>query len=470
MRFGESFPQGADPKNRMDILKIQSGGVEVPVYINFGLEIRDKLKDQVKTEGWPELPAAENIKNAEDIFEIAKNAVDKTWGASVQELIQEKADNWRQSLNAEDPEMAVAEKILGNPAELAQSLQLNQLSSLEILRNANPEAWRMLNIASAEKQMASITILEHWLGDKNNDQGLEEITNKIGLSKEELKLFVDLAGVLGKYVDQAFIKQMELADMPGGSDKTKLGNKQGAESIYDLYKESSGQEIEIKTYKEMFPFEWKKIHDRLHDLAQRTKIETQNNILPASYTHFGDYLEQMSNVYGSDEIKPKNLSKQWEELFRTAASLKEKDCPIMLIPQGAASVTGEAGKVDIEMRLGLKTTETRSQEKEFEMFRKIAQELADKDQASLAEKLEIPRVTFNYQPWAFGPNLNSVTVGESEKSQILVHVNADKEIVKQKELPVLQKLFPQEDINLDNYLSAVVNENTLHEMSHNVLG
>ena len=179
MRFGESFPQGADPKNRMDILKIQSGGVEVPVYINFGLEIRDKLKDQVKTEGWPELPAAENIKNAEDIFEIAKNAVDKTWGASVQELIQEKADNWRQSLNAEDPEMAVAEKILGNPAELAQSLQLNQLSSLEILRNANPEAWRMLNIASAEKQMASITILEHWLGDKNNDQGLEEITNKI---------------------------------------------------------------------------------------------------------------------------------------------------------------------------------------------------------------------------------------------------------------------------------------------------
>jgi len=55
MRFGESFPQGADPKNRMDVLKINKEREDIPDYIKFGLEIRDALKVKVEKDGWPDL-------------------------------------------------------------------------------------------------------------------------------------------------------------------------------------------------------------------------------------------------------------------------------------------------------------------------------------------------------------------------------------------------------------------------------
>lgn len=382
--------------------------------------------------------------------------------------MQNKANEWLKEIDQNDPEMLVAANLLKDPEKLALNLKLNQLGSLEVLRQANPEAWRSLNIASAERQMASIAVLEHWLSDKNNEKNLEAITDQIGLNKNELKLFVDLAGILGKYVDQAFIKQMELADLPGGSEETKLIDEPGAESVYDLYKPGS-QEVEIKTYKEMFPFEWKKISSRLHSLAERTKKEATENILPSGYQEFGDFLEKMSEIYGSDNIKPDELDKEWKDLYKLEADLNKTACPIMLLPQGSASVTGDAGKVDIEMRLGLRTAETRNQEKEFEVFRDIAQGFIDEYQDSLKEKSSVPEVTFNYQPWAFGPNLNSVTVGSSDESQILVHANADREIIKQREVPILKRIFSGVEIDLDEYLRAVVKENTLHEIGHSVL-
>ena len=469
MRFGESFPQGADPKNRMDIFKISNEQEEIPSYISFGLEIRNELKAQVKKEGWPVLPEAKAIKGVEDIFESAKNEVNKTWEISAQALIQDKVNEWLKEINTEDSELSSAIDILKNPEELATSLKLNQLSSLESLRRACPEAWRSLNMASAERQMASITILEHWLRDDDNSQNLEEISSKIGLKTEELKLFVDLAGILGKYIDQAFIKQMELADMPGGSEKTKLGNRQGSEMVYDLYKEPGSSEIDVKTYKEIFPFEWTKIQKRLQNLAERTKVEVEENILPAEYQGFGEYLDKMATIYGSDNIDVKKLDREWKDFYKEGAELNKTDCPIMLIPQGSTSITGEASKIDIEMRLGIKTQETKRQAQEFGVFSDIAQEMINEHKNSLENEGKVPEITCNYQPWAFGPNLNSVTVGESDESQILVHVGADKEIIKQREMPVLLETLANEKINLDEYLKAVINENTLHELSHSVL-
>jgi len=468
MRFGESFPQGADPKNRMDTLN-ENKSEELPSYIKFGLEIRNKLREQIKKEGWPAMPEAEEIKGVEDIFEIAKNKVNDNWQSSAQGLIQNKADEWVKGIDKDDQDLVGTLNILKNPEELATSLRLNQLGALENLRSSNPDAWRSLNIASAERQMASISVLEHWLRDENAQANLEKITAKIGLNKEELKLFVDLAGILGKYVDQAFIKQMELADMPGGSEKTKLGNKQGAENIYDLYKEPGSQEINLKTYKEMFPFEWAKIEKRLQNLAARTKTEVEEALLPEEYKGFGEYLDKMAVIYGSDNINVKKLDKEWKNFYKEGAELNKSNCPIMLLPHGATSVTGEANKIDVEMRLGLKTKETRQQESELEVFRKIAQEFISENKKNLKNEAKIPEVVCNYQPWAFGSNLSCVTVGDSDESQIMVHVGADKEIIKQRELPVLQKILPNENINFEAYLKAVVNENTLHEIGHTVL-
>jgi hypothetical protein len=468
MRFGESFPQGADSTNRMDVIKIKEGRQDVPDYIKFGLEIRSALQTKVEAEGWPDLPDPEQINLTEDIFEAAKNQVNLTWDESVKVLIEEKAEEWGRGLDANDSETKEAKELLNNPAEMSKSFSLRQFGVLESLRTVNPEAWRALVVASSERQLASIAVMEHWL-KYGNPESLQAITEKIGLSQEELKLFVETAAILGKYVDHAYVKQIELADKPGGSEATKLGEEDGAQYLYDFYKAPGSEDIDIKTYSQVFPYEWEKIQSRLGSLANRSFSASQAGQLPASYQKFGTYLEKTSQVYGSKSTEPEVLDKEWDDLYKMAKELDDSDCPITLIPQGCTAVAGEAGKIDAEIRLGLKTKESKEQENSFNEFTKTAQEILDNNRSSLAKDYQIPSVSLNYQPWAFGPNLYWMTRGESNESQILSHTNAVTEVAIVKEIPLLRKAFASEPIDEDSYSRAAVAETVLHETGHNVL-
>jgi hypothetical protein len=467
MRFGESFPQGADPKNRMDVLKMNKEQENIPDYVKFGLEIRNNLKSKVEKDGWPDLPDQEAINLAEDIFEVAQQEVNKTWESSVQTLINNKAESWKQSLSTTDSENKAALDLLDNPEEFNKSFSLRQFGVLEILRTANPEAWRTLVVASSERQLASIAVMEHWLKN-SNPENLQAICYKINLNPTELKLFVDTAAILGKYVDHAYVKQIELADLPGGSAPTKLKDEEGAAYLYDLYKDPRSEDIDIKTYSDIFPYEWEKIQSRLEALSIRTKLAVAKEELPDSYNLFADYLEKVGQVYGSKSIQPEVLDKEWENLYKMGKELNDSGCPIMIIPQGCSSVSGEAGKVDAEIRLGLKTKETREQEQEFSKFTGIAQEMINKNRDCLAKDYKVPDVKLNYQPWSFGPNLYWVTRGESGEDQILSHTNAVRKVAVTNELPLLKKVF-KEDVDENKYSQAAVTETVLHEISHNVL-
>jgi len=468
MRFGESFPQGADPRNRLDILHNSESGEALPSYVQFGLEIRRRLQTKVEKEGWPDMPDQREINQTEDIFESAKNQVDVTWEAAVSELIVSQAESWKESLQGSSPEQQAALELLNNPEELKDSFSLRQFGVLETLRSVNPEAWRSLVLASSERQLASVAVLDHWLKTGTPEQ-LEGICKKIGLSLPELRLFVDLAAILGKYIDQAYVKQIELADSPGGSAETKLKDDEGAQYLYDLYKAPGSEEIDAKTYAEIFPFEWGKIKSRLQALAEKTKLANESAQLPPVYRRFADYLEEMAAVYGSTSISPEVLDKKWDELYAAANKLNEQGCPIMLIPQGCSSVAGEAEKVDVEMRLGIKTEKSREQAEKFQPFIQIAQDLIDRQQANLAEEYKVPEVVLNYQPWAFGPNLHWLTRGESEDSFILSHTNAVAEVAVVREKPLLEKTFPQENINEVDYSRAATTETGLHEIGHSIL-
>jgi hypothetical protein len=140
----------------------------------------------------------------------------------------------------------------------------------------------------------------------------------------------------------------------------------------------------------------------------------------------------------------------------------------MLIPQGCSAVSGEAGKVDAEIRLGLKTKETKEQESNFNNFTATAQEIINRHQDSLAKEYKIPSVSLSYQPWAFGPNLYWLTRGESDESQILSHTNAVTETALAKEIPLLKKIFKTAKIDDQEYAKASVTETVLHEIGHNV--
>ena len=467
MRFGESFPQGADPKNRMDVLKINKEREDIPDYIKFGLEIRDALKVKVEKDGWPDLTDQERINVTEDIFELAKNEVNKTWEESVKALIESKAEEWKKDLKIDDPEIKAALDLLNNPEEFSKNFSLRQFGVLETLRTVNPEAWRTLVVASSERQLASIATMEHWLknGDKEN---LQAICDKIGLKSDELRLFVDTAAILGKYVDHAYVKQIELADSPGGSEETKLGEEDGAQYLYDLYKDPKSEDIDIKTYSDVFPYEWEKIQSRLELLSVRIKLASDQGKLPDGYNLFADYLEKVGQVYGSKSIKPEVLDKDWDDLYKMGKEVNNTNCPIMFIPQGCSSVSGEAGKVDVEIRLGLKTKETKEQEKGFSKFTNIAQEIIDNNHDSLEKDYKVPDVNLNYQPWAFGPNLYWVTRGESGEDQIVSHTNAVSEVAIANEMPLLKRMF-DENVDGGKYSKAAVTETVLHEIGHNVL-
>jgi len=467
MRFGESFPQGADPKNRMAVLRMSHESEGIPSYIKFGLKIRDQLKAKVDKDGWPDLPQPEQINGMEDIFEVAKNEVDQTWELSVRQLINDQAETWKKDLDVNDPETKDAFDLLNNPEEFQKSFSLRQFGVLESLRTVNPEAWRTLVIASSERQLASIATLEHWL-KYSDEESLNKLCQKIGLSVEELKLFVDTAAILGKYIDHAYVKQIELADLPGGSQESKLGEEEGAQYVYDLYKDPRSEDVDIKTYSEIFPFEWDKIKSRLDLLSVRTKLAVDQEKLPPSYALYSEYLKKMSEVYSSDSIKPEELEKMWDDLYKMGKELDSTDCPIMLIPQGCASVSGEAGKVDAELRLGLKTEETKKREKDFGKFTEIGQRILDSHRDSLDKDYQVPNVNLNYQPWSFGSNLYWVTRGESSESQILSHTNAVVEVAVTKEIPLLKKIFDK-DIDSLKYSQAAVTETVLHETAHNVI-
>jgi hypothetical protein len=467
MRFGESFPQGADPKNRMDVLKMNREQEDTPGYIKFGLEIRNNLKSKIEKDGWPDLPNQEDINLTEDIFEAAKGEVNKTWENSIQTLISEKAESWKQSLSPADSENKAALDLLNNPEEFSKSFSLRQFGVLETLRTANPEAWRTLVVASSERQLASIAVMEHWLKNGNPEK-LQAICHKINLNSAELKLFVDTAAILGKYVDHAYVKQIELADSPGGSEPTKLKDKEGVAYLYDLYKDSRSEDIYIKTYSDIFPFEWEKIQSRLDMLSIRTKLAIDKGELPDSYNLFANYLEKTGQVYGSKNIQPEVLEKEWDDLYKMGKAVDNTGCPIMIIPQGCASVSGEAGKVDAEIRLGLRTQETKEQEKGFSKFTDIAQEMINENRDCLAKDYQVPNLKLNYQPWSFGPNLYWTTRGESGEDQILSHTNAIREVATANELPLLKKTF-KEHIGDKEYSQAAVAETVLHETGHNVL-
>jgi len=468
MRFGESFPQGADPKNRMSVLKNTEEQENLPGYVKFGREIRDVLKAKVEKDGWPDLPDQERINATEDIFEAAKNKVNETWEGSVRTLIENKAEEWKSGLSTDDPEAKIALELLSNPEELSKNFSLRQFGVLEILRTVNPEAWCTLVMASSERQLASIAIMEHWLkyGDQEN---LQVICQKIDLSLEELKLFVDTAAILGKYIDHACVKQIELADLPGGSEETKLTNEDGAQYLYDLYKNPKSEDIDIKTYTDVFPYEWKKIISRLESLSTKTRLTVKDGKLPDSYQGFADYLQKAAEVYGSESISPEVLDKDWDDLYSMGKRVDKAGCPIMLIPQGCSSTTGEAGKIDVELRLGLKTKKTKEQEGQFRPFTQTAQRMLDENRSSLSKDYKIPEASLNYQPWAFGPNLYWMTRGESEESQILSHTNAVTEVAITKEIPLLKKIFKGEMIDDKKYSQAAVVETVLHETGHSVL-
>ena len=453
-RFGESF-ESPDLSKRSAVLEKQ----DLPEYIDLSREARQRLKESIKTEGWPEVP--QKLENVEDLFLAAKNEVNKRWQKYVTEFVTQNAAEWLQQV-PKTKENLEAIRLLENPEELEKMFQIGQLMTLEQIRPVAPEAWRSLLLLASERQLASVALIEHWSRNIKPD-----LLKKMGLNQEELKLMIKFGALFGKYIDHAYIKQVELHDQPGGMAKTKLGSKKGAEFLYDFYRKDKGEAIDLEPYSQVFPQEFEKIVKYLKVLKNNVEQLVEAKKLPAKYDKLPPYLESVANTYGSKETDLKKAYKLWTGLNGQCSELAQEGCPVMLVTQECQGV--HENKTDIELRYGLRTPRALKMEKWFNSLRDSAQGFLNKIRDPKKEKFAIPKVLLNFQPFAFGPNLHFFTTAESGDEIILVHTNAVEDVANYIELPLARKILGKIDISEKKYRQAALISAAGHEIGHAVM-
>lgn len=303
-RFGEFFPT-PDVRGK-NLLDVRTPSVELPESVQVSRQIREALDNTIQESGWPEVPR--QLHSAEDLFNSAHAAVTERWNKVVTDLIQQHAARWIEQMQ-DDPNASEMVALLQNPTELEVQMRIRQFGALENLRKTVPEAWRALVLASSERQLAAVATTREWL-----KQMPAEKVAETGMSKTELELFTDISAVLGKYLDHAYAKQIILADVPGGSAKTKLNEQKGADYLYDIYPSAESEDVEVLTYTQVFPFEWPKIKTRLEAVSKKTEKLLAQGQLPDSYRNLPDFLHQMAEAYGSESVEPQYLYDKWKRL------------------------------------------------------------------------------------------------------------------------------------------------------------
>lgn len=453
-RFGEGFPEQFDATNRLTPFREQQQSL--PDANQFGIQIREALK--LEKDRWPECPP---VRNVEAFFNAAKEAVSSRWAETVTAFLTTQCNTWAEQLEGGTIDVQEAQKMLSDPKGLEEKLQMQQFQLLEgELRKQIPEAWRSLLLASSERQLAAVALSREWL--KNMP---ETEVAQLGMTKPELEIFLDIAGIFGKYIDSAYIRQVELADLPSGSLATALSGQKGADRLYDLQRDPNRDELDIKTYPEVFPFEWSHMVPAFTALAQKVRERTMQGDLPPYYEQFAEHLDLLSKTYGSTEKDPSTLRAEWKQLLAHAKTLENTPLPIMIIPQACPAVAGDADKVDAEIRLGIRTPETKEYESPAHTITSLGQKVLDRVQDQLAEKRTVPPLTLNIQPFAFGPNMYWYTRGESDDKRIFSHTDAVRDVARKSEMPCLKKLLGKE-FDPEKYMDASIMATILHETGH----
>lgn len=460
-RFGDSFE--IKPENRLDIL---DSNIEIPDYVETGRQVRALLLEASgESDEWKEMPP--EINGVEDIFEKAKMLVTQEWGKKVTPFLAEKCKGWAQQLEGL-PQYAKAKELLEDSEALEIGLMIRQFGLLESLRGVLPNAWRELVMISSERQLASVAVARRWVFGLPPDR-TPALLEKCGLkSKTELEIFVDSAALLGKYIDQAYVKQIELADAPGGSVKTPKGEESsGVKYLYDVYKSPESDEVDMKPYVDVFPFEWSQLAKRLHLLADKVDVAFKTQDIGSEYKNFGKYLRDMANVYSSTVVDPELLLEQWNQLLRDMKDLVFEGCPIMLVPQASPTVAADANKVDAEIRLCFITKESKELLETMNYFRSVVDGILVKQRPHFASDHVAPPVIMNYQPFAFGPNVYWTTRGEEGTEKIVAHTNSTVDVAVMTALPTFESMF-DEKIDEGVFARATILECTLHELGHQI--
>jgi hypothetical protein len=455
-KFG---PFKIDHRNWLDSLNPdREGALTEKPYVKIIYEIRLKLRQSLG-----EIPPCpDHIKTLDEFFTEAEKVVNEKWLKYVSGLFDEYRQEWLSKTTEHEEEYKELRAVLSNKNAFEQSLRSYQLGSLEQLRSIAPDGWYKLILASSERQLALNWLCNYW--EKNS----KDLPEKIGMSTDEIKLILEIGTTFTKYFNIAFLKQTELADTPGGSSVTPLSDQPGASYLYDIYKGDGSESFEVKTYGEMFRHEWGRIVLHFNRLAEKTKKLIDDGKIPNSYKKLPDYLKLLAEVHGSKEKDPEKLVQMWNGLDKSCKELAESGCPVSIIGQGTAMVAGEANKIDIELRVGLRDEKAQILEKALGAFHAIAQNIADEKINAPSERFVIPAPKVSRQIYSFGTNLVWETPADTRTELTNIHYNTISRGAAEMKL-ILDKLLPENPMANEKYENAFTEAIGLHELGHGIL-
>lgn len=469
--FGQFFK--IKDGNRMNPLQKEN----MPEYMRSVVDgAREALRQDAKEHGYGEIPSS--IDSLESFFESAKQRVTEGWNRSVRPALDTQLQQWAQQLRGIEGVGENMVKILENPDVFESQMVIGQYGPLEDVRDIVPEIWLELVALGSDRQLAALVVAERWFHDLPVLER-QQFAQRCGLtSAEEIDITIETTGIAGKFVDHAYIKQVELAVAPGGQMLSPLdvqaraagtGASRGLRYVYDVSNGEQDGDITVYPFKEVFPVELDAFQKSLNRLAQKVESLVTLDKLPQTYAGLPKYLRAMAETYGSSQTGADEVQKQYEALMRMCRELAVEGCPIMLLPQATAAVAGKANKVDVEVRIGIRTKEVMEFEASLQPFITIAQAIRTENAQYCAENAPLPKLLVNYQPMAFGPNTFWRARGESTEEQILAHNNDVEVVAVQKALPWFRKMFPQDTISDEQFIFSTKFDNSLHELGHTLI-
>ncbi len=327
-----------------------------------------------------------------------------------------------------------------SPEEIEDLMRSRSFDALQ--GRVSPDAWRYWSMVGAEIQYAQMTVLRKWIKE---DQDCKAKVQTFGVDPDHLIFILQLGGVFGKRIDQAFFKQLQLHDTAKearteATDSSKFG--------YEI-------DNEVLPFSKIFSSEFQAMDIKKIDIPQ--DIKTQ-------YPIFARYIEKLSEAFRSEEVDQNMAQKMWDNVFRLSAEAYQAGCPIFVTPY---AVPGETGKVEIELRIGIREPQYDKAKERIERMHQSVQSIFDnykKDDGTITRPTIAPTLLPS-SLLGFGVSNSWYLDAENNSQRVILHPNVVDRIGID---DATENYFEIPDFDLRKFQDAALVEVASHEDGHGV--
>lgn len=400
-------------------------------------------------------PFLDEVYELSDLFEQARSIVEELWQKEMEILVKQFLSDF-----ANNPE-ASSELIYALTNEdVSRSISINYFGALEDLTIIDKEAWAVLLAVVSEKQNLIICILDKWISDNRSNIEFIKKLEELEVSIPELEIVIELADSIGELVDLAYVKQVMLSEDILNIEKPE------AQEYKRVYADSQGR---YYSNSEIFTYEIEVLVSKFKEIAEDIIYKCKANVLPSNrnYERLAQYLQKIALAYKIKGTDIHQLNKSWQECDEVLIELLKTNCPIFVFPQHISALAS-GNIMDLELRINMRTKETRDIEERYEQLLEHVAEI----NMQYGFDRKPPLLVVANQPSAHGTNLYWRTRGEELGGKLsIVHPEPIEKVAELNEIPLIEKLFPNalENVGIKRYLRATFNETIRHELGHAVL-